>query len=103
MRATASAIACEGSEGVEKTLRIRSVLPSSQTQSVNVPPLSIAIRNGLDAAVERMLMSGAASCGLFSAVFADSVDLEGMAGGIEAVFLADLLFQLADFRKEEFH
>src|SRR5947209_4837990 len=40
---TASAMACEGSAGVEKTFRILSVEPSSHTQSVKVPPLSMAI------------------------------------------------------------
>jgi hypothetical protein len=41
----AAAIACEGSAGVEKTFNIRNRFLSSQRQSVNVPPLSIAMRN----------------------------------------------------------
>src|SRR6266852_1706218 len=40
---TAPAMAWDGSAGVEKTFRMRKVDPSSHTQSVNVPPLSIAI------------------------------------------------------------
>src|SRR5579862_8753287 len=40
---TASAIAVEGSLGVEKTFKIRREESSSQTQSVKVPPLSMAI------------------------------------------------------------
>src|SRR5947209_13518164 len=44
----ASAMAFEGSEGVEKSLSALNapVAGSSQTQSVNVPPVSMAIRNG---------------------------------------------------------
>src|SRR5215813_11475510 len=49
---TASAIAREGSSGVEKTFRIRTEDPSSQTQSVKVPPLSMAILRGRRAGME---------------------------------------------------
>jgi hypothetical protein len=44
----ASTMAREGSEGVENTLSIRSrrVEGSIHTQSVNVPPVSIAMRRG---------------------------------------------------------
>ena len=41
---TAAAIACEGSAGVEKTLAIRTLPSSTQTQSVKVPPVSTAMR-----------------------------------------------------------
>jgi hypothetical protein len=40
-------MAFAGSVGVEKTFRICSVESRSQTQSVNVPPLSMAIRRGV--------------------------------------------------------
>ena len=36
-----------------------------------------------------------------AALFADSVDLKGMAGGQVVVSFPDLLLQLADFRGEE--
>src|SRR5258708_2251983 len=49
--ATASAMAWEGSAGVEKTFNMRRLDFSSQTQSVNVPPLSIAILKGLSAGI----------------------------------------------------
>src|ERR1700740_341373 len=43
----ASAIACDGSAGVEKTFSMRRrPLASVQTQSVKVPPVSMATRNG---------------------------------------------------------
>ena len=42
---SASPIAREGSSGVENTFRVRSVPPSTQTQSVNVPPVSMAMRS----------------------------------------------------------
>ena len=42
----ASTIACEGSAGVEKTLSMRRRPASIQTQSVKVPPVSMAIRKG---------------------------------------------------------
>ena len=43
---SASAMACDGSAGVEKTLVIRSLPRSIQTQSVKVPPVSTATRSG---------------------------------------------------------
>jgi hypothetical protein len=52
---TACTIACEGSAGVEKTLSTRSIFPSSQMQSVNVPPLSTAILTELRAEEEGMV------------------------------------------------
>jgi len=84
IRATTPAIACEGSEGVEKTFKMRSFEPSSHTQSVNVPPLSMAIlRSGRDEGAGRdiiiMIMRGGQR---FPAVFTDSVDLKGVAGGV---------------------
>src|SRR5258708_39388765 len=95
MRATASAIAREGSAGVEKTLRIRRVLPSTQMQSVNVPPLSMAIRKGPLDTAGRGRMSGGAAGGLFSTGFADSGDLEGVAGeGAKKNFFCSLFFFL---------
>jgi hypothetical protein len=39
-------MAWEGSAGVEKTFKMRRLDPSSQTQSVKVPPLSTAILTG---------------------------------------------------------
>jgi hypothetical protein len=45
-------MACDGSPGVEKTFSIRRVEPSSQTQSVNVPPLSMAILRGFDEGID---------------------------------------------------
>ena len=39
---------------------------------------------------------------LFAAVFADTVDLEGVAGGEVVVFAADFLLQLADLLGEKF-
>src|SRR4051812_31883596 len=46
--ATASAMAFDGSSGVEKTFSMRSaaLAGSAQTQSVKVPPVSTATRNG---------------------------------------------------------
>ncbi len=38
-----------------------------------------------------------------AAVAADSVNLEGVTGGVKAVLVSDLLFQFADFRREELH
>jgi len=53
----ASAIAREGSSGVEKTFRVFRAPFSTHTQSVNVPPVSMAIRNqdcdALDMGAER--------------------------------------------------
>src|SRR5580704_5308273 len=43
--ASASAIACDGSPGVEKTFAMRSFPRSTQTQSVKVPPVSTAMRS----------------------------------------------------------
>src|SRR6201999_3300136 len=43
----APAIAAAGSAGVENTFRMRSVEAWSQTQSVKVPPLSMAILRGV--------------------------------------------------------
>src|SRR5262245_29386069 len=40
---------------------------------------------------------------LLAAVFADAVDLEVMAGSVEAIFAADLFLQLAYLRREELH
>src|SRR6185312_3570955 len=48
---TASAMACAGSAGVENTFRMRRVEPCNQTQSVKVPPLSMAILRGAPAAL----------------------------------------------------
>src|ERR1700732_2442604 len=45
-------MAWAGSPGVENTFRICSVEFSSQTQSVNVPPLSMAILRGAPALAE---------------------------------------------------
>ena len=39
----ASTIACDGSAGVEKTLSMRTCPRSAQTQSVKVPPVSMAM------------------------------------------------------------
>ncbi len=50
----ASPIARDGSSGVEKTFRVLSAPSSTHTQSVNVPPVSIAI-----ARVARTLLSAA--------------------------------------------
>src|SRR5208337_1783778 len=52
----ASAIARDGSSGVENTLRVLRAPSSTQTQSVNVPPVSMAMRN---ARVARTLLSAA--------------------------------------------
>ena len=41
---SASAIAREGSSGVENTFKVLSALPAAHTQSVKVPPVSIAMR-----------------------------------------------------------
>ena len=42
--------------------------------------------------------SGEAACVvLLAAIFADSVNLKGMAGGRVAVFFSDLLFEIVDF------
>ncbi len=40
---------------------------------------------------------------LLAAVFADSINLEGVAGGYVVVFLANLLFQLPDLLREKFY
>ena len=53
----ASAIARDGSSGVENTFRVLSSPSSIHTQSVNVPPVSIAMR--LNARVARTLLSAA--------------------------------------------
>src|SRR5581483_10364428 len=42
-------MAQEGSSGVENTLRIRTLPPSTHTQSVNVPPVSMASGKNFDA------------------------------------------------------
>ena len=39
-------MACEGSAGVEKTFNMRRCPLSRHTQSVKVPPVSMAIRSG---------------------------------------------------------
>src|SRR5208283_5100713 len=46
LREMASVMDCEGSSGVEKTFTIRNRPRSIQTQSVKVPPVSTAIRDG---------------------------------------------------------
>jgi hypothetical protein len=46
LRETACAMDCEGSSGVENTFTMRNRPRSIQTQSVNVPPVSTAIRDG---------------------------------------------------------
>src|SRR5262245_3618896 len=46
---------------------------------------------------------GHAPWSLFSAIFANAVDLEVVAGGVKTVLAADLFFQFADLRRKEFH
>src|ERR1044071_2322241 len=40
---------------------------------------------------------------LFAAVFANPVNLEGVAGGEVLVFVSDLLLEASDFLRKEFH
>ena len=40
---------------------------------------------------------------LFAAIFADTVDLESVAGGEVVILLADLLFQLTNLLRKKFH
>src|SRR6266496_977127 len=46
---------------------------------------------------------GAAAIALLSALFADTVNLKGVAGGHEAMLAADLVLELANFGREKFH
>jgi len=51
-------MACEGSAGVEKTFNILRLPRSIQTQSVKVPPVSMATRRGWERGMELSRESG---------------------------------------------
>src|SRR5579872_444536 len=78
MRLTALAIASEGSCGVEKIFRMRSRRFSIQTQSVNVPPVSTAMRKTRDPVFLSLI--GASSCSPATEALGTATNIERRRG-----------------------